>query len=171
VMEPLTGQQPTILDLVLVFILGLFLWTGATAAMAHARIRERLPALVARPLARRTLSVPEDLPLAEAVRRAQEAQAGSIVTVTADGSPVGIVSEAAVTAMPADRRPWVAVSTVARTLEDGLTLPATVAGEELILAISRRPAEEYLLVEADGTIYGVLSTADVDRAFRENARR
>lgn len=171
VMEPLTGQQPTILDLVLVFILGLFLWTGATAAMAHARIRERLPALVARPLARRTLSVPEDLPLAEAVRRAQEAQAGSIVTVTADGSPVGIVSEAAVTAMPAERRPWVAVSAVARRLEDGLSLPATVAGEDLILAISRRPAEEYLLVEADGTIYGVLSTADVDRAFRENARR
>jgi Zn-dependent protease len=171
VMEPVTGQQPTILDLVLVFILGLFLWTGATAAMAHARIRERLPALVARPLARRTLTVPEDLPLAEAVRRAQEAAAGSIVTVATDGSPAGIVSEAAVTAMPADRRPWVAVSTVARKLEQGLTLPATVAGEDLILAISRRPAEEYLLVEADGTIYGVLSTADVDRAFRENARR
>ena len=171
VMEPITGEQPTILDLVLVFILGLFLWTGATAAMAHARIRERLPALVARPLARRTLTVPEDLPLAEAVRRAQEAQAGSIVTVATDGSPAGIVSEAAVTAMPADRRPWVAVSAVARKLEQGLTLPATVAGEDLILAISRRPAEEYLLVEADGTIYGVLSTADVDRAFRENARR
>jgi Zn-dependent protease len=171
VMESLTGQQPTVLDLVLVFILGLFLWTGATSAMAHARIRQRLPALVARPLARRTLTVPEDLPLAEAVRRAQEAQAGSIVTLAADGSPAGIVSEAAVTAMPAERRPWVSVSTVARKLEEGLTLPATVAGEDLILAISRRPAEEYLLVEADGTIYGVLSTADVDRAFRENARR
>ena len=50
-------------------------------------------------------------------------------------------------------------------------LPATVAGEDLVLAISRRPAEEYLLVEADGRIYGVLATADVDRAFRENASR
>lgn len=171
VQEQVTGEPPTILDLVLVFILGLFLWTGATAAMAHARLRQRLPALVARPLARRTLTVPEDLPLAEAVRRAQEAQAGSIVTVTPDGTPVGIVSEAAVTAMPAERRPWVAVSAVARTMEEGLTLPANVAGEDLILAISRRPAEEYLLVEADGQIYGVLSTADVDRAFRDNARR
>ncbi len=171
VMEPLFGVEPTILDLVLVFILGLFLWTGATAAMAHARLRERLPALVARPLARRTLTVPSDLPLAEAVRRAQEAQAGSIVTVAPDGSPLGIVNEAAVTAMPEDRRPWVPVSTVARALEDGLTLPATVAGEELVLAISRRPAEEYLLVEADGRIYGVLATADVDRAFRQNASR
>lgn len=169
VQDPLTGVEPTIMDLVLVFILGLFLWTGATAAMAHARLRERLPALVARPLARRTLTVPADLPLAEAVRRAQEAEAGSIVTVSADGRPMGIVSEAAVTAMPAERRPWVPVSTVARAMEEGLTLPATVAGEELILAISRRPAEEYLLVEEDGRIYGVLSTADVDRAFRDNA--
>jgi CBS domain-containing protein len=169
VQEPLTGVEPTLMDIVLVFILGLFLWTGATAAMAHARLRQRLPALVARPLARRTLTVPEDLPLSEAVRRAQEAQAGSIVTVSPDGTPRGIVSEAAVTAMPEDRRPWVPVSTVARAMEEGLTLPVNVAGEDLILAISRRPAEEYLLVEPDGRIYGVLSTADVDRAFRENA--
>lgn len=171
VQEPLTGVAPTLMDLVLVFILGLFLWTGATAAMAHARLRERLPALVARPLARRTLTVPEDLPLAEAVRRAQEAQAGSIVTVSPDGTPRGIVSEAAVAAMPEDRRPWVPVSTVSRAMEEGLSLPADVAGEDLILAISRRPADEYLLVETDGRIYGVLSTADVDRAFRENAAR
>jgi Zn-dependent protease len=169
VQEPILGEPPTVMDIVLVFILGLFLWTGATAAMAHARIRQRLPALVARPLARRTLTVPGDLPLGEAVRRAQEAQAGSIVTVSPDGTPLGIVSEAAVSAMPEERRPWVPVSTVTRALEEGLSLPADVAGEDLILAISRRPAEEYLLVEADGRIYGVLSTADVDRAFRENA--
>jgi len=171
VQEPLIGTPPTILDIVLVFILGLFLWTGATAAMAHAKIRERLPALVARPLARRTLTVPEDLPLGEAVRRAQEAQAGSIVTVAPDGTPRGIVSEAAVSAMPEERRPWVPVSTVSRQMEEGLSLPADVAGEDLILAISRRPADEYLLVETDGRIYGVLSTADVDRAFRDNASR
>lgn len=171
VQESVTGVEPTIMDLVLVFILGLFLWTGATAAMAHARLRQRLPALVARPLARRTLTVPAELPLAEAVRRAQQDQAGSIVTVGPDGTPLGIVSEAAVTAMPADRRPWVPVSTVARAMEDGLTLPATIEGEDLVLAISRRPAEEYLLVEEDGRIYGVLATADVDRAFRDNAAR
>ena len=71
--------------------------------------------------------------------------------------------------MPDDRRPWVPVSSVTRALEEGLSLPATVAGEDLILAISRRPAEEYLLVEEDGEIYGVLSTADVDKAFRESS--
>jgi Zn-dependent protease/CBS domain-containing protein len=162
------GIKPSLFDYLLVFVLGAFLWTGATAAMAHARLRRRLPQLVARPLARRTLTVPEDLPLAEAVRRAQEADAGSIVTVTGSGRATGIVNESAVLATPEERRPWMAVSAVARTLDEGLTLPATIAGEDLILAISRRPAEEYLLVEEDGGIYGVLATADVDRAFRES---
>ena len=159
--------RPDIVDYLLVFVLAMFLWTGATAAMSHARLRQRLPSLVARPLARRTLTVPEDLPLAEAVRRAQEARAGSIVTVTSGGAPLGIVNEAAVLVTPEERRPWLATSTVTRRIEEGLTLPADIAGEELVVAISRRPAEEYLLVEDDGTIHGVLTTADVDRAFRE----
>ena len=168
--EPLTGVSANVFDLVLVFILALFLWTGASASMVQSRLRRRLPALIARPLARRTLTVPEDLPLAEAVRRAQEAKAGSIVTVSSAGVPLGIVNEASVLAMPEQRRPWVPVSSVARSVEDGLTLPASLAGEELVLAISRRPSQEYLLVEADGSIFGVLATADVDRAFRQAAQ-
>jgi Zn-dependent protease len=155
-----------VVDYVVAFIVAVFLWTGATAAMSSARLRSRLPRLVARDLARRTLAVPDDLPLAEAVRRAQEAQAGSIVTVTSDGHPLGVVNEAALLATPEDRRPWVATSSVARTLSDGLSLPVDIDGEQLIMAISRTPAAEYLLVETDGSIYGVLSTADVDAAFR-----
>lgn len=165
--EPVLGTRPDVIDVVLAFVVALFLWSGSTAAMASARLRRRLPSLVARDLARRTLTVPDDLPLGEAVRRAQAAEAGSIVTVTSSGSPIGVVSEAALLATPEDRRPWVAVSTVARTLDDGLRLPATLSGEELILAISRTPAQEYVLVEEDGSIYGVLTTADVDAAFRE----
>ena len=92
------------------------------------------------------------------------------MTVSSAGVPLGIVNEASVLAMPEQRRPWVPVSSVARSVEDGLTLPASLAGEELVLAISRRPSQEYLLVEADGSIFGVLATADVDRAFRQAAQ-
>ena len=49
----------------------------------------------------------------------------------------------------------------------GSACRATLVGEDLITAISNLPAPEYLLVEEDGGIYGVLTTADVDRAFRE----
>jgi Zn-dependent protease len=167
--EPLFGTQPEILDVVLAFVIAAFLWSGATAAMSSARLRSRLPQLVARELARRALTVPDDLPLGEAIRRAQEARAGSLVTVTGSGVPVGIVSEAALQATPEERRPWVPVSAVSRTLEDGLRLPADIRGEDLVMAISRTPADEYLLVEPDGTVFGVLVTTDVDRAFRGSA--
>src|SRR4051794_41059406 len=163
------GGRPGITDFLFAGVISMFLWSGATAALESARVRSRLPSLVARDLARRTLTVPGDLPLAEAVRRAQEAQAGSIVTVTAGGVPVGVVNEAALLSVPADRRAWIPVSSVARAIEEGLRLPAGIGGEELIRAISARPAGEYLLLDADGSIFGVLSTADVDRAFRASA--
>jgi Zn-dependent protease len=160
------GMDPGVLDYIIAFVVGLFLWSGATAAMASARLRRKLPSIVARDLARRTHAVPEDQPIAEAVRRAQAHQAGSIVTLASDGRPSGLVNEAALLATPEDRRPWLPISAVSRTLDEGLSLPVDIAGEDLILAISRMPAAEYLLVEEDGTIFGVLSTADVDTAFR-----
>ena len=165
--ERVIGTAPDIFDFVLAAMIALFLWTAASSALASAQARGKLPALVARRLARRALAVPDDLPLAEAVRRAREADAGSLITVTGSGRPVGLVSEAALVATPEERRPWVAVSTVARTIEPGMSLPAGIEGEPLVRAMTEVPAHEYLLVEDDGSIYGVLSAADVERAFRE----
>jgi Zn-dependent protease len=165
--QAIFGLRPDVIDFVLAFVVALFLWSGATSALNSAAVRRKLPALVARNLARRTLAVPEDLPLAEAVRRAREAEAGGIVTTTSSGVPVGVVNEAALAATPEQRRPWVATSTVARTIDDGLRLPVSISGEDLVRAISRSPAAEYLLVEEDGSLYGVLVTSDVDRAFKE----
>ena len=165
----LFDKTPSVFDFVFAGVISMFLWSGATAALESAKLRSRMPYLVARDLARRTLTVPGELPLSEAVRRAQDVQAGSIVTVTSAGVPVGVVNETALMSVPADRRAWVPTSSVARTLDDGLRLPAGIGGEDLIRAISARPAGEYLLLDPDGTIFGVLSTADVDRAFRAHA--
>jgi Zn-dependent protease/CBS domain-containing protein len=160
-----TGQPPDITDYLFAFVIAAFLWGGASAAITSARVRRKLPALRARTLARRTLTVPHDLPLAEAVRRAQEEQAGSIVVLDAQGHPSGIVNEAAVLATPDERKPWLPISAVARTMEQGLMFSADISGEPLIRAMQRTPATEYLLLELDGSIYGVLATDDVDRAF------
>lgn len=163
--QSLTGSAPTLTDYLLVLVIGAFLWGGASSAIMSGKVRRRLPVLTARGLARRALTVPPDLPLAEAVRRAQEEQAGSIVVLGATGEASGIVSEAAVLATPEERRPWVAVSAVARTVEPGLNLGADLSGEPLIRAMQRTPASEYLLVEPDGAVFGVLVTDDVDKAF------
>ncbi len=163
---PLWGRRPDIIDYIFAFMIGGFLWAGATQALMSSKVRRKLPALQARRLARPALGVPADLPLAEAVRRAQDARAGSIVIVTSDGRPVGIVNEAAVSSTPQERRPWVACGDLARRLDDGLTLPADLAGEPLVRAMGANPSTEYLLTEPDGSIYGVLVAKDVEAAFQ-----
>jgi Zn-dependent protease len=140
-----------------------FIWMGAGEAIRVAQLRERIPLLNARALARRAVRVPQDLPLAEAIRRAREARAGAIVVVGHEGDPIGIVSESAVNATPEHRRPWVEAATLTRALDPGLILPADISGEDLLAAIQRAPATEYLLVEPSGEMYGVLAAEDVGR--------
>ncbi len=159
------GGTPSVVHIVWSVILAMFLWAGSTQALASARIRGRLPALQARSLARRGVPVPSELPLSEAIRRAQQSGAGSLVVVGSDGRPTGLVSEAAVLATPEHRRPWMSVGDVARRIEPGLVLSVDLAGEELVRAMGGTPATEYLLVEPQGGIYGVLATADVDAAL------
>jgi Zn-dependent protease/CBS domain-containing protein len=163
---PALGFAPSIWDIAIFSIVALFLWSGATQALAVAKIRGKMPAIQARRLARPAIGVPADLPLAEAIRRAQEANAGSVVIVGHDGRASGIVNEAAVVSTPPERRPWLPVGDLARRLEDGLSLSADLSGEPLLRAMNRVPASEYVLVEPDGSIYGVLVAKDVDAAFR-----
>ncbi len=142
-----------------------FMWIQSTQAMKAARIRERLPSVSARGLARRALPVPASLPLAEAIRRAQAAGARALVVVDHQGAPTAIVSETAVLATPEERRPWLETGGLARTLDPGLVLSADLSGADLIQAVQRFPASEYLLIEPSGQVFGVLATADLDLAF------
>jgi Zn-dependent protease len=156
---------PSLLMIVWSILIATFLWAGSTQALVTAKIRRKLPALRARELARRGLPVPSDLPLSEAIRRAELSDAGAIVVVDNDGRPTALVNEAAVVATPEQRRPWILVGDVARRLEAGLVLSAELRGEDLVRAMGGTPATEYLLVEPDGSIFGVLSSRDVDGAF------
>ena len=146
-------------------VIAAFMWTGASQAIKATRFRERLPALQARKLARKAVSVTADTPLAEAIRRADESKARAVVVVDHDDKPIAILNESAVMATPEQRRPWIEAGSLARTLEPSLVLPADLSGMALLDAIRRAPASEYLLVEPSGQVYGVLAARDVDRAF------
>jgi Zn-dependent protease len=155
----------TVMDALLAAILAAIIWTGAGNSLRVARLREHLPELRARTLTRRAVPVQSDTPLSEALRRANDAGARALVVVDADGSPLSLVREAAIVGVPEHRRPWVAVSGLAQELTDGMRVSAELAGEDLLEALRAHPATEYLVVEDTGEIYGVLSAADVERAF------
>jgi Zn-dependent protease/CBS domain-containing protein len=148
-----------------VIVIAGFMWTGATQSIKATRFRERLPALQARRLARKAISVPASTPLAEAVRRADEAGARAIVVVDHENTPIAIVNESAVTATPPERRPWIDVGALARTIDPSLVLNADIGGMALIDALRRAPATEYLLTEQSGEVYGVLAARDLDQVF------
>lgn len=155
----------TVTDALLAAILAAIIWTGAGNSLRMARLREHLPELKARTLTRRAVPVENDTPLSEALRRANAAGARALVVVDADGHPLALVREAAIVGVPEHRRPWVAVSGLAQELTDGMRVSAELSGEELLDALRATPATEYLVVEETGEIYGVLSAADVERAF------
>ncbi|MEU0807513.1 site-2 protease family protein [Streptomyces sp. NPDC005970] len=159
------GSVDSLTDALLAAILAAIIWTGAGNSLRMARLRERLPDLRARTLTRRAVPVAADTPLSEALRRANEAGARALVVVDGQGTPTAVVREAAIVGIPEHRRPWVAVSGLAQDLKDGMRVSAELTGEELLDTLRATPATEYLVVEETGEIYGVLSTADVERAF------
>jgi Zn-dependent protease/CBS domain-containing protein len=164
----LAGSRHTTLDtfdLLWALFIAFFIWSGASAALQSAQVRQRIPGLTARGLARRALAVPATMSVAEAVRRVAEAGARAAIVVDVDDRPVAIANEAAIRATPVERRPWVTAGEVSRRLDPALVLGWDLTGEDLLAAMAENPATEYLVVDSDGRPFGVLSSADVERAF------
>lgn len=159
------GGMDTVMDALLAAILAAIIWTGAGNSLRMARLREHLPELRARALTRRAVPVQSATPLSEALRRANEAGARALVVVDGQGDPTAIVRETAIASVPEHRRPWVAVSTLAQDLTDGMKVSAELTGEALLDHLRTTPATEYLVLETGGEIYGVLSALDVEKAF------
>ncbi|MEU6735365.1 site-2 protease family protein [Streptomyces physcomitrii] len=159
------GGWDTLTDALLAAILAGIIWTGAGNSLRMARLREHLPELRARTLTRRAVPVAYDTPLSESLRRANDAGARALVVVDPDGEPRALVREAAIVGVPQHRRPWVAAGSLSQELSPGMLVSAELSGEELLDVLRATPASEYLVVEESGEIYGVLSAADVERAF------
>ncbi|MFC4868497.1 site-2 protease family protein [Streptomonospora arabica] len=160
-----TGSAPNLFGLLWALLLASFIWMGAASALRAARLRERVPTLRARELGRRATVVGADTPLAEARRRMREEGTRAVLVADTAGTPTSIVNEAAAAAVPDARLPWVPVSSVAGGITRGAVISADLEGDDLLEALRAYSAPDYLLVEPDGTTYGVLRTADVQEAF------
>jgi len=157
-------SELSVSTVLLTALISVFIYVGASATLQRSAFLERVPGATVARLSQPAITVPSDLPLAEAVRRAHQAQARGVVVVDGAGAPEAVVSEAAVKAVPEQRRPWVSVSTVARRLVEGMVLDAALAGEPLLAAMRAVPATEYVVHDAGTGTYRVLVTADVAAA-------
>ncbi len=160
-----SGGDPSIVGIIWAGLVAVLLWNGAGQALAVGKVRSRLPRLDLARMTRRAAPVAADVPLSEAMRQASAAGVRALVVVDSAGRPTGLVSEASATATPEERRPWVPVGQVARSLQAGLVLSVGIGGEDLLRKMRATPASEYLVVDDEGAVYGVLATADVDSAL------
>ncbi len=141
--------------------IAIFLALSAGAVLKRSQVVEKVPDLVAGGIARRAVTVDANLPLSEALRRAEAARATAVVVADSSGRPWALMNGAAADAVPPDRRPWTTINQVSRPLEDGLRIPDTLSGQELMERLNATPASEYAVYNAEGAITGVLVTVDV----------
>jgi Zn-dependent protease len=152
----------TVFGLVFILLVTFTLWQGAGQSMRLARMTRRFPLVDLRTLARPLFAVPSGTPLAEAQRRAGAAdRAGDVLAVAdADGRLVALVDAAGAAAVPTERRPWVAVDTVARDLGRVPTLPLGLTGEQVVRAVQAHPGAQYVVTSGEDVV-GVLHVADL----------
>jgi Zn-dependent protease len=149
-------------------LIAMYLWVGATQSLRAAEVEARLPAVNLATLLRPGLLVPASLSVAEALARVWDGSARGLVTVDSADQPTAIVSEARIGDVPPPQRAWTAVTTVARAIEPGLILPIGLSGDQILDAVRKTPASEYLVVNADGSPAGILAATDLATILKGN---
>ncbi|MEH0938481.1 site-2 protease family protein [Micromonospora sp. CPCC 205543] len=150
------------LALPLFLLVAVTMWRGAGQSIRYARISRRFPLVDLRRLARPIVAVPAGTPLAEAQRRGagQGPPDAAVTVVDGAGRPVALVDPVRAERVPAERRPWVAVDTVARPLSELPTLAVELDGERVVEAVQTHPGAQYV-VTAGEDVVGVLHIGDL----------
>lgn len=152
----------SVLLLVWAVVIATTLWQGASAALADARISDRV----------RRLDVP-------ALTRPVAILAGAspVTAVHAGIDPAGVLvldergragrlDPSALAAVPADAAPSTPLRAVAGPPVPVTPVPADIGGDDLVAALVAEPRALRLLVDAAGTPVGLVDPDDVARALR-----
>lgn len=157
----LRGGSPDLIRVVWAALIGGLLWNGASQAIKTASVRRRAPRAVVANLLVPAVGVAATASLAEAVDAARRTGARHVVLVGPDGGPMAIVEPGAVEQVPADRTGQVGVASVARRIDPRAVVDVSLAGESLLQALGSLPGEQFVALDAERRVVGVLHAQDV----------
>lgn len=161
---PVILGRPDVIWLAWGLVLAGFIWFEASRSLKYAGMSRVISDLAVSDLLRPALLVTHDTPLAPALALPRDDRAALVVT-DAHGAVAGVVRPEAAAAVPVERRPWVPVSSVAVTVDASTRLSPDLVGQPLIAALTDHPAEVHVVADEQGTVYGVVVTADVEGAL------
>ncbi|WP_299305296.1 site-2 protease family protein [uncultured Brachybacterium sp.] len=159
----------SLLTLVWAMLIAGMLWQGATRALEGAVLQSRIHSLAAGSLAVPLRIVPPHTPLAAL---GTPDQLDQVLLLERDaGLPGGIgrgyrIDPEAAASVPPEHRASTPASAVAGSVGPLGTLPLTLQGDALIEAMLSQPAPAYLVLAEDGTLHGVLLSAEVNDLLR-----
>ncbi|WFE99218.1 site-2 protease family protein [Micromonospora sp. WMMD964] len=159
------------LALPLMLLVAVTLWRGAGQSIRAARVSRRFPLIDLSRLARPVWPVATGTPLAEAQRRRADAgRPDSALLVTdSEGRPVALVDPTAAEAVPVERRPWLAVDAVARSLGTIPTLAVGWDGERVMDTVQTHPGAQYVVTSGEDVV-GILHIADLAQLLEPNRK-
>jgi hypothetical protein len=137
-----------------------FIWVEASRSLAGAKAVRAASSLTVQSLMRPGVAMRHDTPLSVAMAQLPDPRT-AILVAGSDGQIGGVVNPDAAEAVPLERRPWVPIASVAVTVGPDQRIEPTSHGMDLIEALNLRPSPVHLVGDDDGTVYGVLVTADV----------
>jgi Zn-dependent protease len=159
--SPLTRGRADIYSLVSLLAVAALLWHGASQTIRLAQWRRRAPGVTVQALLRPAVTVPLTVSLAEAQAAAQAHGVSDLVLLDGDGRPSALLDQLAAGSVPDERAATVAVDAVARNLAEGAVLADDLAGDPLVERMQQSPSLEYAVVDATGSVIGVLLWKDV----------
>lgn len=162
------GRPPDLYTVVVAALIGAFMWSGAGAAVKAGQLRLRLPSLTVPRLMHPAAVIGTRASVAEARAAARAIGATAVVVLLDEASgTVAVVDAPAAAAVPDAVAGATPAGAVARVLPGAAVLPASLGGEALLDVVSRRPAPEYLVIDAQRRIVGLLVRDELESALRQ----
>lgn len=167
------GLRPELSTVLWTVLVAGFLWMGAGSALRNGRRRAAVAGLRAGDLAGPAVTVRLGDTIGEAIAARPSGQPGPdyrfLVVVDPDGSPMGVVDERALTAVPPGQHGSTPVDAVAVPFVKGSAVGADETGQDLLNHLAASSGGDRLVpVIADDRVTGVLDLATVAKAVRSS---
>jgi Zn-dependent protease len=165
VLPVLMGGRPDLTFVVMVVLVSGFLWAGASASIAQAKMRLRLPAVTAGGLKVGAVGLPGTATVAQVATALQARPGTEVILTAATGQPEAVVDLQALRSVPAAAAATTPAAAVARSLAPGAYVPEWAAGQELVQYLARVAGNEYAVIDGESKVSGLLLQDSVVRAL------
>lgn len=164
---PLSGGASSVVDVMWAVLIGVFLWSGASAAIRSARSQRNVEGVTLDSIGHRAVTVGHGDSLAHAGAVAAAAGVQDVVLLSPDGRPAAYVDRAAAASVPAQVAGSTPVTAVSVPLPVGATVDGTLVGHALLNDLARATRLSPVVVAlVDGRVAGLVRASDVIAAIR-----